>query len=319
MRVTRYRGTILLALLLLLWAGGGYAFYRIDRWHDERDYPFLAELIAYKAELAKAIPGPRIVIAGGSNAYYGIDSDILERNLDRPVVNLALPFGAHHFRINLALLEDMIQPGDVVVYAAAGFWHGPTGVRRRAVGFDSYLVDVEGIEYERQFDDTGLPWKILPSTNTLMLALVDRAFPKPGRPWVADTDKHGDFTGCIPLPVIEPERYGGQNPNRRLARVLRTLAQRLDAKGAQLVVHMPWLLIQDYERDEWIAFMKRFAALYEPVVPVIATDPRSTLNTDRAAFCDSPFHLSVEKTRERSIALVAALKPYLTSRIASGR
>lgn len=133
MRATRYRGLLLLTALLSLWAVGGYAFHRADSWYDNRDYELLSDLIRYKADITETTKGRRILIAGGSNAYYSIDTRIIEARLGVRALNIALPFGAHHHRINLSVIEDLVQPGDLVVYASAGFWQGRRHDMRRAL------------------------------------------------------------------------------------------------------------------------------------------------------------------------------------------
>lgn len=305
------RGLFLLFAVLALWAVGGHAFYRIDRWHDEQGFHFLTNLIAHKSALAEATPSPRVVIAGGSNAYYAIDAHILQQRLGIPVVNVALPFGAHHYSISLALLEKLVRPGDVVVYASARFWPAADDEWRRARGFDSYLIQSGIPNYTRQFEDNGIPWLALPRTNSLLLAITDSLTPRKGRPWVAETDDRGGYMGCVPAPVLFPEDYGSGELNAGLADAVRAAAARLKAQGARLLVHLPWLFIDEDERDRWATFRTRFVSRYEHFVPVIAADPHAVLRSDRSDFCDSPMHLSIGATRQRSESLAAALRPYL--------
>ncbi|HEX6959709.1 MAG TPA: hypothetical protein VF194_17125 [Ferrovibrio sp.] len=310
-------GLLLLLTLALLWAVGGYVFYRLDRWHDERDYRLLADLAAYKGELAKSTPSPRIVIAGGSNAYYGIDARQLERRLGVPTVNVALPFGAHHYRINLDLLSELVRAGDTIVYASANFWQGEIGVRRRAIGFDSYLVKIDYPDYDRQFKGDILHWQALPHRNSLLLSIVDVLKAEKGRSWIVDTDDHGDFTGCVPPPVLSPQRFEGDLPNAKLAKALLDAAARLRQKGVQLLVHMPWLFISEHDRERWMHFRDQFIRQYEPAIPVLAAEPSRILRSKRSDFCDSPLHPSREATKLRTEDLVTALKPYLRDRVAA--
>ena len=46
-----------------------------------------------KMERLRATPSPRVVVVGGSNVAYGIDSSRLEASLGRPVVNLGTSGG----------------------------------------------------------------------------------------------------------------------------------------------------------------------------------------------------------------------------------
>lgn len=316
--INRYRGLLLLVTLLSLWAVGGYAFHRADRWYDNRDYELLSDLIRYKADIAETTKGRRILIAGGSNAYYSIDTRILEAQLGVRVLNVALPFGAHHHRINLSVIEDLVQPGDLVVYASAGFWQGRRHDMRRAFAFDAWLAENGPSGYERQFDEPALPWQPLPHRSTLLLAMVEAVSPPDLQPWTEDTDSNGNFTGCQPAPVVEPQRFGSELPDADLAAALDDAAERLHGLGAGLVMHMPWLYIRDSDRERWVAFLDHFISRYEPDLPVVAANPKAVLRSERDDFCDSPLHLSAEATRQRSEALARALKPYVKGRTVTG-
>jgi len=302
---------LLLAVLLLLWAAGGHAFYRIDRWHDERDFPALLELIAHKAALAGAIPGLRLLVAGGSNAYYGIDSDVLEDALNVPVVNVALPFGAHHHRIYLAILSQLVRPGDLVLYASSRFWVRVDGVTHMAAWFDAQLAQAGLLPYRRQFETEGLPWKARPARNTLLLAGLDLFRNRPVRPWTADTDAKGDYTGCVPVAALAPQRYGGGVLDTDHFAAVRAAAATFEARGARLLVSLPTMLIHESDRLRWMGFRARLLREHLSDVPAIATEPDLVLRSERAEFCDTPFHLAARAARERSERLAIALRAHV--------
>jgi len=226
------------------------------------------------------------------------------------VVNLALPFGAYDHHINLRLLEPAVRPGDIVVYAEAGFWNAAPDMQRQARGFDSYLVRHELPGYSRQFEALALPWQPRPQTNTLLLAVIEGQ-PAKGRSWVDDTDDRGDYTGCVPTPVLLPQRYATAPPAVALAVDVHAGAARMTASGARFLVAMPWLLIYQRDRERWLSFQSQFVRQYAPGIPVITADPETLLRSDRKEFCDSPLHLSVDATRLRSAHLATALRPYL--------
>ena len=46
-------------------------------------------------------------------------------------------------------------------------------------------------------------------------------------------------------------------------------------------------------------------------MPVIGSDPRDVLRSDRRDFCDSPFHLSTAAARERTEKLATELERYV--------
>lgn len=72
---------------------------------------------------------PKIVILGGSNAAFGICSELLQRHYGRPVFNTGTN-GDIGLRMQLALFEDYLTPDDIVIitpeYHQFGkdFWGG---------------------------------------------------------------------------------------------------------------------------------------------------------------------------------------------------
>ncbi len=73
-----------------------------------------AELIALKRQRAEAIAGPKVVFLGGSNVWYGLHAETVERLLGVPTVNFGLNIGfgpKYLFR----LVKPLLHPGDTVV------------------------------------------------------------------------------------------------------------------------------------------------------------------------------------------------------------
>ncbi|MBN1449647.1 MAG: hypothetical protein JW963_01415 [Anaerolineales bacterium] len=66
-----------------------------------------------KLDLLKNTPSPRIIITGGSNVAFGIDSELIEKNLHLPVINHGLVVGLGVTPIKE--LRDYIKPGDIVI------------------------------------------------------------------------------------------------------------------------------------------------------------------------------------------------------------
>ncbi len=307
------RGLALLAVLLLLWAAAGHSFYRLDHGHDAEGYRLLAELAAHKATLADDIEGPRVLIAGGSNAYYGLDAAAMEERLGVPVVNLALPFGAHHHEIALDILEEHMRRGDVVVFSSGSAWESARPPSRRAREFDAYLDGIEFPDYHRRFSEPPLPWRALPETGPLVFAAAQGFGSEPGRSWIADTDHRGTFIACQTAPVVLPRHYAKDAVNAELAAALRREAERLRTEGIRFAVALPWLYIRDSDRERWTGFRARFVEALAPAVPVIGSDAGALLHSDREAFCDSPLHLSKQASQRRSAAVAEALRPLIAA------
>ena len=72
------------------------------------------EAMADKHRLLNTVPSPRVVVIGGSNAAFGLDSDELERAFHRPVVNMAIHGGlGFEFMVNESI--DGFRTGDLVL------------------------------------------------------------------------------------------------------------------------------------------------------------------------------------------------------------
>jgi len=66
-----------------------------------------------KLDLLKNTPSPRIIITGGSNVAFGIDSELIEENFELPVINHGLVVGLGVTPIKE--LKDYIRPGDIII------------------------------------------------------------------------------------------------------------------------------------------------------------------------------------------------------------
>ena len=108
--------TVSFALSLVLFAGlfvflvntVGRGVCTSDSW--------IPKALQYKRALCRAIHEPKIVVIGGSEAYFSTDSELLSRQTGMPVVNMATHIGIP-VRMYPNLLEGVVRSGDVVVYS----------------------------------------------------------------------------------------------------------------------------------------------------------------------------------------------------------
>lgn len=80
---------------------------------DGNDY---AEATLLKHGRLASLPGPRIILVGGSNLAFGIDSTIIERNTGCPVVNMGMN-GYLGVQYLLAEVRPFLHRNDIVVIA----------------------------------------------------------------------------------------------------------------------------------------------------------------------------------------------------------
>jgi len=85
----------------------------IGQFHtDQRDDSYLAAILE-KDRLIRNTPSPKIILVGGSNLAFGIDSKAIEDSLGLHVVNMGL-YAKLGLKYMLAQVRPYIEPGDVV-------------------------------------------------------------------------------------------------------------------------------------------------------------------------------------------------------------
>ena len=99
-------------LAIVLWFVFGFVF----AWSDRQAVDDKTALFRKKLALLESTkPGGRVIIAGGSNAFWGVSSAALEESLGRPVINIAIPSEIEDPLLMQKLVLKIAQPGDVVV------------------------------------------------------------------------------------------------------------------------------------------------------------------------------------------------------------
>lgn len=76
-----------------------------------------------KYNYAQSIDTPKIVLVGDSNCAFGIDSEMLEKELNMPVVNMGLHGGVGDTFL-MDCTKPIIKKGDIVIMAWAGYERG---------------------------------------------------------------------------------------------------------------------------------------------------------------------------------------------------
>ncbi|GHV30456.1 hypothetical protein FACS1894167_11330 [Synergistales bacterium] len=79
-------------------------------WSDKS----MHECLEKKYELARAMTGSKIIVAGGSGAFFSVDCGMIQRELGMPAINAALHAGLGAEYI-LHIAKTAARPGDIVV------------------------------------------------------------------------------------------------------------------------------------------------------------------------------------------------------------
>lgn len=155
-----------------------------------------------KSGLLRDTPSPRIIIVGGSNVAFGIDSELMERELEIPVINDGL-----HVALGIAPLNEIkryLHAGDIVIISLE--YYNFTN-DQSFYGQPQYLADWVELSPKRIWD-LHEPYRQMPSIYMIMLQRkINRQLNyylngfsyEAGRNFYSGDqfNEHGDFTGHI--------------------------------------------------------------------------------------------------------------------------
>jgi hypothetical protein len=271
-----------------------------------------------KEAIADAVRAPRrLIVTAGSGAHYSINSELIQEELGIPVVNFGLQ-GDIGLNVIAAVIEQKARPGDVILLIpeylmlmdedgfgrGEGLWgSAPFGV---AIG----QPGLGGVPPKTLIEDT---WLLgVPGLRSLTKSTVDLLTKGKMTGYLSDpiTDK-GDPT------VVKP-RLGKwwkitfdspASPN--CLKVIARLRKNLEARGATLVVSLPWVYASTDPKT--VESIRRSGEELEKIVPTIYDKRTLNIQGDPALFADTHYHLLPPARIVRSQQLVNELKPLLSA------
>lgn len=265
-----------------------------------------------KLDLLKTTPSPRIIITGGSNVAFGIDSELMEERLKLPVINHGLVVGLGVAPIKE--LRDYIKPGDIIVISLEYYNFAD---RVAFFGYPNYLSD--WIEFSPQrVKYLPNPISDIPNMATMMLQrkvnrqinyyLYGQSLDQFREIYTGDQfNAHGDFTGHLNINPEDQSAIGSSAyPITILDEAFVFLAgfnRYALSKGAR-VYYEP----QPNRQTNCEATSdKRLARFYktlqkETSIPVLT--PLDQLCLPDEYFFDTPYHLNAEGRRTRTERLI---------------
>jgi hypothetical protein len=266
-----------------------------------------------KSRLLEAAHPPRLLLVGGSSLAFGVNSATLERESGRPAVNVALNAGLG-LDLILGPAERSLAAGDLVVLSLE------YRLMEAAKTYDSVLVLQElraAPSSARYLPASDLPVLLddglaLPCQR--LHALWDYA--RQGRPksvyWRTSFNDRGDFVGHLDLGSFNG---GGQHvwvpPPQMIGDAclrLSRFAEKARAVGARVVVVPPPIPADDFESQRDAA-----ARFWEALARQTGLPVTTASSLDRSFFFDTAYHLTREGRKQRTLALVEALRPVLRS------
>jgi hypothetical protein len=247
---------------------------------------------------------PRIVLAGGSNLAFGIDSGLIQNVLDVSVINTGVSVNFGLGRI----LDDLVprlNPGDILVIVPEydhfeSLWNG---------GANAYELIFDARRYRLLANRTlyGFPSGILSYAKTKVSAMIPRR-PDPSAYTRDGFNEYGDYVKYL---AMENRQFASSKPlknleTRYLARFFR-LVDAFTARGITVLVSYP-----SFEEAVFFAsetFISELdAALRAGAVRVIS-NPRDYA-FPRSYFYDTSYHLNAEGRELRTARLIQDLERY---------
>jgi hypothetical protein len=275
-----------------------------------------------KFEILDSTPSPRVVLVGGSNVWYGIDSPMLEHELGQPAINMGI-CAPTTLEFQLAITESRLRKGDVVVISPE--YHSWWLRYSDRPDNDLILQIIENtpeVVFDIDWDqmktilDRLLLGRVGYMLRESVASALNRDGPSPERNFM---NGRGDF-------IIHRRRPwpGGfpQRPLRRIPeedRIRRTVGvvNRFHAscmdRGVQVFLSYPPLPEEYFAASaDVIAFLRE---RIEPTVTVPFIDEPSMMTQPAERFYDSPYHPMFEGTLERTGVLARSLASALDVRL----
>lgn len=309
LRALAWRAALFCALQLVVlgWLLRGY--------HAD-DRILLASINAKHARLAN-LPSPRLMLVGGSNVLYGLDSRTIAEEAGMPhVVNMALTsvVGLHFM---LKEVEPSVRPGDVVLVSPEydHFCRNPTSAR-----------DLIWLLERRPSVLLGFPaehWKLVMDRALHHLAAVIRAevFRKGARPDLGPThvkwiNEYGDNTASRtllePPPVAAWQLECSEGRKGLMDEQVERIAEykrSVETRGARMLLTYPTFDQSQYRKNEADIgeLHRRLEALFGPA---LLTQPNETA-IPAASLYDTHYHPDETEKIRRSRLVGQRLAAYL--------
>lgn len=301
---------------------------------------WVGEMITVKKELAKKYSeNNKVVIAGGSNALFGVDAEYMSSELGVPVVNFGLHAGLRLGKIldesgALATRGDSIvlmleaayfdcnqKPNKWQVENVIGWDHDSW----RRMGFiekaefvtfvsPGLLVQMVIAGMQRRYHSASIQQRLISLDDSLVLTKFQtRAKSTHFRYSAYNLGDHGDILHTEGAKYAGPE-IDAREPRlacRETAKQLAKFVDRMKMKGVRVCFANTPYLCSKVSGDEVRKSERSFENDFASVGAFI--DKRVDLLLERKYFFDTPMHLNAEGRTLRTRLLIDAIRKNLPS------
>ncbi|MEO0532327.1 MAG: hypothetical protein AAF215_00460 [Cyanobacteria bacterium P01_A01_bin.123] len=291
-----------IAIAGLTWSAG--AIYNV---YLGGELSWLRGMYQRKVALAQEIDQPKLIVTGGSGAHYTINAQLMEAELDMPVINLGID-GPVGLDVILPSVLEQVNEGDTVLLIPEYL----------------LLLDKDGLgERSGPFvwaigkpGRGGVPPKQM-AQDLLVLGVPSlRAMIKS----TGDLLTLGRFSGYYDDPLTErgdptQDKYRTGEwwqmeikstiSDHAIARI-EQFKQEVEAKGGTLLLALPWVYAKPDE--ETLGNVAETADALAEIAPVFYDPETLNVQSDSDLFADTHYHLLEPARNLRSEELVEQLK-----------
>lgn len=278
---------------------------------------WLGQLYENKMAIAAGIPEPKLIIAGGSGAHYTVNSDMLSKELDMPVVNLGLD-GPIGLDVILPSVLDAVESGDTVLLVPEYLILAP--IDEFADGFGEKSGSFSLVTGQK------IMGNVPPKQMALSVLQLGIPSLKLAVKSATDLIEEGRFTGYYDGPLTERGdpvetklRTGEWWPlaiktpiSARAAGRIAQFKAEVEARGGELVLSIPWVY-GDVADGSTLENVQKTADILSDIAPVLVDDKTLNVQTEPTLFADTHYHLIPEGREVRSQQLAQQLKPLLSN------
>lgn len=279
-----------------------------------------------KERLLASAPSPRLILVGGSNLAFGVDSSRLQAGLgdQYKVVNMGLHAG---LGLDFILAETLaeVRKGDVVVlspeYAilwfdapqpvelAQAIYHRPQAWRNVPADKRLWLLGAAAVEAPGPMLHelaSSVAYKIVPSISSRRQHVYYRDAFNP----------YGDNVAAWDLPgaLSVPKDASPENPSlermRSSLRAMERFAQHSEGRGAQVAFSFPPVPEYWWELNQQDVYLTQRMLASETGLTVIGAPDREVYA--EADFFDSADHLRGSAVHRRTQQMLSALEQWLS-------
>lgn len=271
--------------------------------------------ISDKMHLLDSIPSPRLILMSGSSMAFGVDSDLLSKELEIPVINASL-----HFKLGSRFMMDQlratVRKGDFVLITleyvvsskgkceeklAAADFYPPA---KNWIHFNSFSDKVGAYSTHRLVDFKLLMGEIWSRTRMKPISIDDSTSVF----FRSCFSKNGDLLGHLnnPQPKFEVPEISNEVEFSQQIKDLNDFGNFAKQQGVTVFFTFPSYVESGFERN--IPVIKKIEKQYRNNLKfsILGSPENSAL--DDSFFYDNPFHLNAQGRKIFSSRLIQLLE-----------